>query len=216
MSSVAEKISSSIRDGILKGEIKPGEPLREQHLCNQFQVSRTPLREAFRILQSEGFLIHQANRGVIVNQISETEAMQLTELRSSLEIVACRYAAVNISKKELKELERLNESLLKAAYENEVKASFLDVRFHDGIAKAARNDALYELLTNVYRKLTLIINVLPTKRSRILHSYQEHAHILSALALKDEALASKYTEIHFHNSLNVFSQKVYNYVRGAD
>jgi DNA-binding GntR family transcriptional regulator len=88
-----EIIAESLRQAIIEGQLGPGETLRQQNLAQHFDVSRIPVREAFRQLESEGWIVLQRNRGARVSSLSVTEAREIYEIRASLECTALRLAA---------------------------------------------------------------------------------------------------------------------------
>ena len=88
-----EAIAESLRQAIIEGQLGPGETLRQQNLAQHFDVSRIPVREAFRQLESEGWIVLQRNHGARVSPVSVTEALEIYEIRASLECTALRLAA---------------------------------------------------------------------------------------------------------------------------
>lgn len=206
-----EHIVNQIRNQIIAGELKSGDKLREVELCGKLNVSRTPLREAFRALQSEGFLIHQPNVGVVVASMDLKELMDLQEVRIQLQIIAARHAALHITDEQIEELKSVNRQLMDAGKRNLFETTDLDVKFHMLIATAAHNATVYEMLMGFYRKAAMITNLLPIHKERLPHTLAEHRNIIEALSLRDPDLAAKYVDIHFFMSAKSFTRKATRY-----
>ncbi len=142
-----EKILETIREAILKGDLKPGEKVAEPELAERFGISRTPIREAFRQLESEGYLTVIPRKGAVVAALSERDVQEFYAIKSILEGYAAELAAKNLTDKDLAKLESINERLKEIAQEGDVKAFYrVHNEFHDTFLKAADNSKLYELI----------------------------------------------------------------------
>ena len=111
-----EKILESIRDAIISGSIKPGAKVSEPELADRFGISRTPIREAFRQLESEGYLTVIPRKGAVVSAFTQKDVEEFYAIKSILEGYAARLACTRLTDKEI---ERAEEALLESAYENE-------------------------------------------------------------------------------------------------
>jgi len=116
-----EKILETIRDAILKGTLKPGEKVAEPELAERFGISRTPIREAFRQLESEGYLTVIPRKGAVVTALSEQDVQEFYAIKSILEGYAAELAATRLSLKEIERLEAINERLRELAKEGDVR-----------------------------------------------------------------------------------------------
>ncbi len=202
---------NQIRNLIISGRLKSGDRLRETELCALFNVSRTPLREAFRALQSEGFLTHQPNAGVVVASPTLKEYAELLEIRNSLALVAARHAALHITPGQIRELEAVNRQLWETGRDDPQAASDLDQRFHMLIAAAGKNDTVCEYLTSVYRKIFMLRNLLPIRGDRLPHTCEEHRNIVAAFDARDPEMVVKCVDIHFHMGTKSAMGKINRY-----
>ncbi|WP_101908417.1 GntR family transcriptional regulator [Marasmitruncus massiliensis] len=218
MPSTADMAAQTIRARIMSGELRPGEKLREVELCKQLEISRTPLREAFRILQSEGFLTYQSNSGVVVATLSMGYVIKLQEIRYALEPISARYAALHITPDQIRELRTINEKLYTQGQIDPKVTPELDIEFHTLIAQSTNNPAILEYLLELYRKTSMQRRLLPIRPDRLSHTYKEHNDIIYALELGDPELAVRYVSIHFYVGQHSFNKKVDEYLnqKGVD
>ena len=148
-----EKILENIREAILRGNLKPGEKVAEPELAERFGISRTPIREAFRQLESEGYLTVIPRKGAVVTAMSERDVEEFFAIKSILEGYAARMAASRLSEKEIERLEQINERLAQLAREGDVKTFFrVHGEFHELFIRAAGNAKLYELISQLVLK----------------------------------------------------------------
>lgn len=142
-------VFNTLRQAILRGELKPGERLMEIQLANKLGVSRTPVREAIRKLELDGLVLMIPRKGAEVAQISEKSLRDVLEVRRSLEALAARLACERISRQalsELKEAERAFEEVLGS--DDITVVAEADVAFHSIIYIATDNQRLIQLLSN--------------------------------------------------------------------
>ncbi|HOJ17114.1 MAG TPA: GntR family transcriptional regulator [Ignavibacteriaceae bacterium] len=196
-----EKISTSIRDLIIEGKLKPGERLTEPEMSSSLGISRTPLREAFLQLESEGFVLVQPRRGAIVSGINLRDAEETYTIKSSLEALATKLACSFITDDILDFLLRLNAQMEKiSTSENKNYRRFLDLnaKFHQSLIEFSRNQKLIKLITTL-RNQTLRYNyIYLSLLSHLDESVNEHYEILKALKNRDaesvEILIKKHGE----------------------
>jgi DNA-binding GntR family transcriptional regulator len=181
-----EKILETIREAILKGQLKPGEKVAEPELAERFGISRTPIREAFRQLESEGYLTVIPRKGAVVTSLSERAVEEFYAIKSILEGYAARMAVENLTDKDMEKLEAINERLAQLAHEGDVKNFFrIHNEFHELLIKAAENEKLMELINQLmlkFNRLRLASLALP---GRMEISVQEHKKIIEAFKSKD-------------------------------
>ena len=191
--SLTTLVQRELERRILSGELAPGDKLNEEDIAGRLNVSRGPVREAFRALESAGLLRMEKNRGVFVRQVSIAEADEIYEVRAGLDALIGRLLAERIQPRELAELRELLKKMQQAARAKDVEAySPLNVRFHDRLAELTGNGTLlsaYRRLVNelhLYRKETLARGA-----DSFPISAREHAEIVEALARKDSDRAGK-------------------------
>jgi DNA-binding GntR family transcriptional regulator len=181
-----EKILETIREAILKGELKPGEKVAEPELAERFGISRTPIREAFRQLESEGYLTVVPRKGAVVAALSERDVQEYYAVKSILEGYAAELAAENLSEKELAKLESINERLKKLAADGDVKAFYkVHHEFHDTFLKAANNSKLYDLIIQLGLKFGRLRMASLSVEGRMAISVSEHEKLLQAFRNHD-------------------------------
>ena len=136
-------VFNTLREAILKGDLKPGERLMELQLASKLGVSRTPIREAIRMLELEGLVIMVPRRGAQVAQITEKSMSDVLEVRCALDELAVELACERITDEEKAELAAACEEFEKATQTKQVHViAKADVEFHDIIFKAAGNPRL--------------------------------------------------------------------------
>ena len=142
-------VFNTLRQAILRGELKPGERLMEIKLANKLGVSRTPIREAIRKLELEGLVLIIPRRGAEVAQITEKSLRDVLEVRRSLEALAVRLACERMQAQGLQDLKNAEEDFEKVLGNDDITVvAEADVAFHDIIYMATDNQRLIQLLSN--------------------------------------------------------------------
>jgi DNA-binding GntR family transcriptional regulator len=185
-----EKILESIRDAILKGSLKPGERVSEPELAERFGISRTPIREAFRQLESEGYLVVIPRKGAVVASLSERDVEEFYSIKSILEGYAARMAAERMAPRDIERLVAINEKLEQIAAAGDIKTFFrVHNEFHELFIKAAGNDKLGELINQLVLKFNRLRLASLAQPGRMEISVQEHRKIIEAFRNHDGELA---------------------------
>ena len=144
----------TLRKEILQGVLKPGERLMEVKLANRLGVSRTPIREAIRMLELEGLVVMVPRKGAQVASITEKELLDVLEVRSGLEEMAVKLACRRITEEQLEELKQDSRNFEKAVRENNLRLlAEADVAFHDLICRATGNRRLMQMLNNIREQI---------------------------------------------------------------
>lgn len=181
-----EKILENIRDAILKGTLKAGERVSEPDLAERYGISRTPIREAFRQLESEGYLTVVPRKGAVVTSLSERDVEEFYSIKSILEGYAARLAAVKLTVKELQRLETINERLGRLATAGDVKSFFrIHNEFHELFIKASGNEKLLELIQQLLKKFDRLRVASLSLPGRMEISVKEHEKIIEAFKNHD-------------------------------
>lgn len=195
-----EVVFTTLRQAILKGELKPGERLMEITLANRLGVSRTPIREAIRKLELEGLVVMVPRKGAHVAKITLQELNDVLEVRRGLEELAITKACERITEEELDELEASAmrfEKLLKAGEIMELAAE--DVKFHDVIYNATHNRRLIQILNNLREQMYRFrLEYLKEEASRK-NLCEEHKLICRALRSRDVEAAHRFICQHIDN-----------------
>ncbi len=143
-------VFNTLRDAILTGKLVPGERLMENQLADKLGVSRTPVREALRMLELENLVELVPRKGAQVLDMSEKDIINVLEVRSALEGLAISLACKKISKEELQQLKNMEVDFERAVADNDVE-HFVDIDedFHDLIFAATGNDKLIQIYKNL-------------------------------------------------------------------
>ncbi|MBQ9091683.1 MAG: GntR family transcriptional regulator [Anaerotignum sp.] len=143
-------VFNTLRDAILTGKLVPGERLMENQLAEKLGVSRTPVREALRMLELENLVELVPRKGAQVLDMSEKDIVNILEVRSALEGLATSLACKKMSKEDLQQLKNMEVDFEKAVADNDVE-HFVDIDedFHDLIFAATENDKLINIFRNL-------------------------------------------------------------------
>jgi DNA-binding GntR family transcriptional regulator len=152
--SLVEQIVQGLEKKILEGDLKPGQRIIESSLCQTLGVSRSPVREAFRILESKGFVTSEPRKGISVATITSQEAEDIYMIRANLESLATYLAVKKQDPKVLKKLRELHHQMGKISVKTNINAYFtLNLKFHETLIHACENNRLIELI-NTFDKQT--------------------------------------------------------------
>jgi len=147
---LVEQIALTLKHDILSGLLKGGDKLLEEHLKNEFGISRTPLREAFRILEKEGLVEILPRRGAFVKRVSRKDIEENFPVRATLEGLAARLAYQKLTGQEIEEMEEIFGYMEKAALERDfTDYSVHHFALHEVFINASRNETLIHLLRNL-------------------------------------------------------------------
>lgn len=195
-------VFNTLRQAILRGELKPGERLMEIQLANKLGVSRTPIREAMRKLENEGLVLMVPRKGAEVAEITEKSLRDVLEVRGALEELSVQLACDKITKEEIERLKvaaKEFESVLSSADITIVAAK--DVDFHDIIYAATDNPKLIQLLNNL-REQMYRFRAEYLKRSEFHPQLlKEHQEIIKAIETHKKDEASKIICQHIDNQV---------------
>lgn len=147
-------VFNTLRQAILKGELKPGERLMEIQLANKLGVSRTPIREAIRKLELEGLVLMIPRKGAEVADITEKSLRDVLEVRRALEELAGSLACERIKPEQIEEMRRAEQEFRDTLKSGDVtKIAEADEKFHDIIFLATENQKLISMLNNLREQM---------------------------------------------------------------
>ena len=196
-----EVVSEALRVAITDGTLKPGERLMEIQLAEELGVSRTPIREAIRRLELEGFLVMVPRRGTYVADLSIKDINEVFEIRTALDVLAAGLAAERITEEELEEMERLlvriGEFIDVGDADKIVEA---DGQFHDVLYKASRNDRLVGIINNLREQFTRFRSISMAYPGRLKDTLEEHRRVVEAIAQRNPELAQQCSREHMENA----------------
>lgn len=198
--SLAESVYYSLRNKILRGEMRPGAALLEEELSDTLQVSRTPLRKALTQLTSEGYLEKGKDRTLRIPEISKEALKDTLFTRKLLEVAASEQAALFASAEDISRIEHLvweEEEALKIR--DSLMISSVDRMFHNYIAKTSSNKVLEEFIGQIGYKISLYLALSNTLGDIIEEAIREHQKILNGIKLKMPDRAASAMQEHLNN-----------------
>lgn len=196
-----ELVLEAIREAIINGTLKPRERLMEIQLADELGVSRTPIREALRNLELEGFIVMVPRKGAFVADMTFKDIADIFEIRAALEGLAAALAAERITDEELEKMERhLVEKADAIARGDMERLVEVDTGFHESIYKASRNERLQGIINNLREQIQRFRATSLAYPGRMKQSLEEHRAIVEAIHARDSALARQVTQEHIENA----------------
>ena len=193
-------VFKTLRQGILTGELKPGERLMEIHLANKLGVSRTPIREAIRKLELEGLVTMIPRRGAEVAQITEKSMKDVLEVRKVLDNLSVELACERITEEEKEMLKNACVDFEEAVKTGDfAKIAKTDVAFHDIIVTATRNIRLSQMVNNLAEQMYRYRFEYIKDSSQHARLVQEHEEICQGILAGDKKKALEAIEAHIDN-----------------
>ncbi|MBC5714449.1 GntR family transcriptional regulator [Roseburia sp. BX1005] len=193
-------VFKTLREAILRGDLKPGERLMELQLAAKLGVSRTPIREAIRMLQQEGLAVTIPRRGAEVAAMTEKDMEDVLQVREALEILAVQLASEKITKEQIAELEERLKAFEQAVETAEVKQiAQSDIDFHDLIYTAAENPRLVVLLNNLREQIYRYRVEYLKDEKNYPRLIEEHRQIMQGLKERNEQYVVEMTKKHMDN-----------------
>lgn len=195
-----EELVERLRNLVVEDGLKPGEKVPEKELCESFGVSRTPLREALKVLASEGFVVLQANRGARVAQVTREELENTFPVIAVLEQLAGELACQHLGAKELAWIEKRHEAMLKAYASRDRKSYFrANQDIHEALIRGAGNEILeghHKLLAARVRRARYMANL---SDERWAQAIDEHEIIMKHLRARDAEGLGRIMKLHMMN-----------------
>jgi DNA-binding GntR family transcriptional regulator len=208
-----EHVYARLREAIREGSLKPGQRLVERDVAATLGVSRTPVREAFTLLEAQGIASVVSGRGLVITTLSHEEVSELYAIWESLEGIVARYAAQHATEHDLKALQHIGE-LWKAQSEPHVLGR-LNKQFHDALYRAAHNRYLARALNAIDDALALLGVTTYSIPGRPAEAAKEHAAIVAAIAKRDPQAAQHAAEKHIRRAGELRMTLVVGMMNGA-
>ena len=194
------EVAEQLRQRIFRRELEPGSWIDELKLAEQYGISRTPLREALKVLAAEGLVTMKVRRGAYVTEVSATDLRDVYHLLSLLESDAAGVAASRITEAELKELQDIHQQMEAAAGETE-RFLACNERFHMRLLEIAGNRWRNQMVGDLRKVMKLHRHNSLLKSGRVQESIREHRAVLRALARRDAHAAIEKMRTHFEHGL---------------
>lgn len=184
--SLHDELLGRLRQMIIRGQFVPGDKIPERLLCEQFGVSRTPLREALKVLAAEGLVQLAPNRGAVVAELSGAEFKECLPISAAIEALASELACDNITDAEIEEIRQLNAQMT-AQYEAGDSSGFVatNQRIHERIVAATRNPLLIRIYGTMVFKIGWAQRVSQLSQESIDTLLADHDAIFQALESRD-------------------------------
>ena len=199
--SLSEDAALQLREMILLGQLPPGTQLPERDLAQALGVSRTPMREAIRLLANEGLVSYTHSRRPFVADPSLAEINDCLRVQGALEALAGQWACAQASDSEIDAIEQLNASIKEArGAEEQLQAFRLDMQFHQAIVAAARNKALAETHTTYNARLWRVRFLSSQREEGRPETRMEHSKIIDALQARDPRATAEALQNHLRTA----------------
>ncbi len=195
-----QDVAESLRQQIYARRLEPGHWIDEQKLCAEFGISRTPLREALKVLAAEGLVTMKVRRGAYVTEMSPDDVAQVYHLLSLLESDAASELALRISDADCRRLAALHAQL--EAQVDDREAFFAtNERFHLLLLDIAGNRWRSQIVADLRKVMKLNRHLSLFKQGRLSDSLAEHRELMAAIEARDSAAAARLMQAHFSNGL---------------
>ena len=200
-------VFKTLRQGILTGELKPGERLMEIHLADRLGVSRTPIREAIRKLELEGLVTMIPRRGAEVAQISAQNLKDVLEVRQALDALGAELACERITEEGLVQLKEACDYFAEMTKTKDATIiTKADVALHDVIIRATGNERLQQMISNLSEQMYRYRFEYIKDSSYHALLIEEHERIYKSIAARDKEQAVKEIQKHINNQLNTIME----------
>ncbi|MDH6594297.1 DNA-binding GntR family transcriptional regulator [Variovorax sp. TBS-050B] len=192
-----DQVAARLRTMLVEGHIAPGAKLNERALCEQLRVSRTPLREAIKLLAAEGLVDLLPNRGAVAVKLTEADVLDTFEVLAMLEGMSGELAAKRITEEALAEVRALHYEMLACFARHDLSGYYrLNARIHSAINDAAGNP----VLSATYRSINARVQSLRFRTNqddaKWKHAVEEHEQMIAALTARDAAAMRKVLVSH--------------------
>ena len=195
-----EEVAELLRNRIFNRELLPGSWIDELKIADEYGISRTPLREALKVLATEGLVTMKVRRGAYVTEVNEKDLTDVYHLLSLLEADAASVAAAQATDAQIKGLQELHNQLAKAVHNRE---RFFEINeaFHMRLLEIANNRWRDQMVADLRKVMKLNRHNSLLKSGRIEESLAEHQALMQALAAGDGETAARRMREHFANGL---------------
>jgi DNA-binding GntR family transcriptional regulator len=199
-----EEVAERLRERIFRRELPPGSWIDELKLAEEYGISRTPLREALKVLAAEGLVTMKLRRGAYVTEVSERDLAEVYHLLALLESDAAGVAAEQASAPQMQHLQNLHEQL-RAARNDREEFFRLNEAFHSELLRIAGNRWRDQLVADLRKVMKLNRQHSLLKAGRIEESLAEHEALMQALQQRDGPVAAQRMREHFRSGLEAAS-----------
>ena len=199
-----EEVAEQLRQRIFSGELEPGSWIDEMRLAEEYGISRTPLREAVKVLAAEGLVTMKVRRGAYVTEVNDKDQRDVYHLLALLESDAAGVVATEASDEQLQALHALHQDLVAASHERE-KFFQINEQFHIRLLDLANNRWRTQMVDDLRKVMKLNRHNSLFKQGRLEESLREHQAIMDALLARDAQASVASMKAHFANGLEAAS-----------
>lgn len=204
-----EQVAQRLRQMLLEGRIAPGAKLNERELSELLHVSRTPLREAIKMLAAEGLVELVPNRGAIAVSLTEADILDTFEVMAGLEGLSGELAAQRITDAELAEIQAMQFEMMAAYTRRDLSTYYaINARIHRAINAAARNPVLSTVYDQVNARLQALRFRSNQDGEKWKAAVQEHEKMIEALSARDAGAMRRVLVAHLHNKRDVVLEQL--------
>lgn len=198
-----EEVAELLRQRIFKRELEPGSWIDELKIAEDYGISRTPLREALKVLAAEGLVTMKVRRGAYVTEVNEKDLADVYHLLSLLESDAAGVVATHATEAQLQALQAVHDELEAAARGKPDRERFFEIneRFHTLLLEIADNRWRSQMVADLRKVMKLNRQNSLLKSGRIAESLAEHRAVMAALQAHDAVAATQRMLAHFRNGL---------------
>ncbi len=207
--SLHDELVEHLREMIRSGMLVPGEKIQEMPLCKQYGVSRTPLREALKVLASEGIISLQPRRGAVVASLSVADLEDVFPVMGALESLAGEIACRRITDVEIAKIEALHTEMIQHWRRRELQPYFrLNQAIHQAILSSTRNETLKTVYQGLAGRLLTARYLANMSEERWCEAVAEHEAMLAALKARDGRALSSILNMHLANKLTAIKLRL--------
>lgn len=205
--SLSQTAYEKILDYIITGKYKPGSVLKEEELASILKISRTPIREALAKLEKEGIIVKNGKSYSVI-PLSQSDIVQLYEIRIPLEAEAAKLAANRATDEEINKIIKILDDIKNTKENDPLILANLNGDLHRTIAEASHNKYLVDILDNIRIKLKIVRVTLFTSFQRKDEELKEHEDIVIAIRDRDQDRAYNMMKRHEENVLNYVKRNI--------
>lgn len=207
--SLHDELVERLRGLLLEGQLEPGDKVPERELCERLDVSRTPMREALKVLAADGLITLIPNRGAVVKRLSRAELADLFQVMGALEALSGELACKHITDAEIDRIERTHRKMVGHYRKGNLPGYFqCNRRIHELILEASRNHVLaaqYRSLSMRMQRPRYLANL---STGRWSEAVSEHAAILEALRARDGGRLSRLLTSHLEKKFQAVMAQI--------
>lgn len=209
--SLVDYVKSYIEQCIVTGELAPGEKIKEEEIAKRLEISRPPIREAFKILETEGLIRRSPRKGVFVTEITNKDVWEIYTLKMVLYGLAARLSTDKINKEWIKKLKEIITNMKVSIMKNPpdvIKYQYLNDLFHLTTINMIGHERLKKIILSLNNQIHRYSYKSLNDKKHLKTSYEYHKKIFYAIKRKERNLAEKLTKEHVEKGLEVLMRIV--------